>query len=495
MSLRSAEYRSQTCGMGCDCWGFSPQEALQAQAPAKRRTKRKTSSGQTHRFSPQTMVTLQRTVLLLLFAAGLSAQRTESTVLLDNGAVFQGFVVYDHPAYIDLELKSGRMRIYRPWIARLNGGPSDQLAIDIKESSEVPAEVIKRPDFPIILEEAAGRIFPLFEDIRTLEGRNAPETMAVRILEEVSSGSGKEAIARHVDAERVLSSAFPAAMRALTSYTRKIAVRQFERLLISAADPIGMRDALSGARITARLLSRDRSGDVVEVNIQKKGFPETKGILVIRNGKVVDLSNGPAPFPEIIRGLQAMMGGEGTRGLSLLESIDTVVSMDMARARRPRTLAAARGPASSTWTLIPARIGYCLELSWTWFEAATDVTPAGLDFLIYTADGRLGAAGLSERGNVGLDVLKQRFLEEAGQAEFETGESGCSVKEVRLDEVPVLRFQIEMKRLSQPVIYDVALYFFNGRIHQIHTFCASKDRMELSDEIDKFFKGLRIRLK
>jgi hypothetical protein len=322
-----------------------------------------------------------------------------------------------------------------------------------------------------------------------MERRSAPEALAIYLLEMMAAGRGAEVISSHVDAGEVLSRAFPTRFRGLTAYSKRLTIRTFGRLLLTATDPTSLKHILKDARITGRLLPPIEDVEIVELTIQRLGHAPIIGHMGIRGGQVVDLTLGPPPFQEILRGLRAILESPSRGGLSLYDAIESAVLSDTARMRvPPRNDVEPNG--AGNWTLFTQTRPYTIQLPFEWRRAKEQETPKDLDFLVFSEDGRLSAAGISEKGVLGLEELTNLFLYQANRNELIA--EGAPVDHTPFDQGGIhgthLRFQCQQGQRS--LTYRVLVFFLEGHIHQVAVFCKSEEEAELKDRIDAFFRGI-----
>ena len=441
-------------------------------------------------------------LLLILMAPGISvAQGGQRVVKLRNGATFEGRALLENQSFLDLELERGVIRLYRSWMVAeepvATAGMDAAVAIEQPKSTPLAGdEAPATPHFPVHLEEGASRITPLLSALRDMERRTAPEALAVYLLEMMAQGRGDEVVPVYVDGAAVLARAFPHRFRALTAYSRRLTVRNFGRLLLTASDPTSLSHVLKDARVTGRLLPQIEDMDIVELTIQRQGFPPILGHMGIRGGRVVDLTLGPPPFQEILRGLQAILESPNLGGMSLHDAIESAVLSDTRRVRTPPE----RPDAPSlheTWVLVPQTRPYTVELPYAWRRADDRETPRDLDFLVFLGDGRLGAAGISEKGVLGLDDLKELFLYQGNRNELisESDEVVATPYRIGGDDgtvgVPGILLKFQGAAGSTSLSYQVLLFFHEGSIHQVAAFCKAEDLLDLEPAFQSFFRGIK----
>lgn len=422
------------------------------------------------------------------------AQRRESTVTLHNGGIFRGLVLTETHSYLDLELDKGRIRLYRPWIACIERPEPHPDA-----ATPLPAAVFPgtppaggAPVFPVILEEAAARVVPLLGALNDLKFRQSAETLAMHFLEALADGRGSEFIERHLDVQAVMSRAFPRSFRSLTAYSRRIAIRNFTRLILSAIDPSSMRRMLDSGRVSARLLSRDGDLETVEIRIQQPDRKEIFGLVGIRAGRIADLSMGPSPFQEILQGLSAVLSMDSGGGMGLLEAIETAVLADAMRPRQPRPDSGAAAEEAS-WVLAREGNPLILRFGFPWHHAPKEESPPALDFLVFHEECLVACAGISERGAVGLSDAVEIYLSEARRRQLIESEAAVERTEETRDGIPCVRLRFTAATLPQPMAYDILLCTAEGFLHQIAVFCPAGERESLEDRIEAIFAEVSIR--
>ncbi|MAG58018.1 MAG: hypothetical protein CMJ83_17165 [Planctomycetes bacterium] len=435
-------------------------------------------------------------VVLALPLQSSHAQDVE-VVTLQNGAVFEGIAVLETTNYLDLQVGKGRIRLFKRWIetrVKPHGGFLREAAAGGANGAGGEAAVAIPPRkslFPDSMRDGATHLRPIHNLHRYAPKTSSAEEVAVAFAKYFQRGRGADAVENLANPMRLLDNAFPNVAKGLTSYSRRLAARLLVRVIVAACGRRGIKEALESARMTQRELKGPRGTRLIEISYHRGTGTPVVAVIGIDGGKIVDLTSGPPPIPQVISEIRLALKASGNKPWHLVPMLERVVLAEIARSLPSGENGG--DPVDSTplevWSLRPKERRYVLTLPWAWEPAEGDETPEYADILIHTQDGKCAAMAVTERGDLPLAKLKSVVLYQLRKSlgKFEvSGEEETTVNDVR-----ALRFRVRTKALKTPLTYEILLIVIQGRACQFAAWCRTEDEKENGRLLDAMFSGLR----
>lgn len=429
---------------------------------------------------------------MVLFGIRLGAQ--EEIVTLQNGAMFRGRLVHECERFLDLEVANGRIRLSKRWIEERRPGLSDAGAASAPSARtpQRPGDHAPEPRaLSAELRSGAVLLRPLhrrFEDF-TIGASAADVTVGFWKL--VQEGRGAEAVEQLVDAEALLSRAFPLHTKGLTAYSRRMAARLMSRWLARALTQPLLTAGLQDCKFTARALPGPPGIDFVEIQIHR-GAPEpVTGEIGVARGRIVDLAAGPPPCGDAIRTVLEGLRAAGDKSHSLVPVLESLVM----RSRTGGAPAAADpDPAGDgarrAWSIRPHEKGYTVTLPWS-FEPVRDESGGPQpDVFVHATDGPCAAMVLTEDLVIPLDEIRKHFLENVARVAADAEVSGAEPAEI--DGVPAQRLRLSARIGDAHLSFDVILMVADGRSFQAAAWCPAGRRPDAQELMNALFAGFSL---
>ncbi len=436
-------------------------------------------------------------VLACVLGLGTVAVAQPRTFVLQNGAVFQGRVLQETDEFVDLELQKGRIRIARKWLIESQSTLAPKVTAGEKETGESTiskilsrTEARKTNTLPGLLR--LGRLVrPLQATLPPLPSAGSPEEVALEFCRAIQAGRGAEALDVLADPESLLVCALPVYVKGVTSYTRKMAARQLQRVLSSSLTMPKVAEAYAGAKFTAQRLISVNGYERVEVTVHPPSGEPTAVVVGVADGLIVDLTFGPPPMPSVFAQIVVKMKAAGSRPQFLLPLLESLVP-DVQRSAGALGLGEAGSDHKDerVWSMRPSDKSYVMSLPWVWEPATETEELSFVDLLLTTEKGTSAALVSSELFVLPFAELKSAFLASARTQAPDL--EVMAEEEIKLDGLTAWRLRLRGTIEDQSGVYEVVLFAAAGRTFQLAAWTRSTDFDREEPTLNRFAASFKL---
>lgn len=464
--------------------------------------------------------------LLTLFVLCATVRSQETVLELTNGSVFRGRITVETETYLDVEVDKGRIRILkRDIVARqdmgeapenVTGGGTDPATPTAPDQGEGPGG---RRGLKALGQELLGRIFTRPPEgaevgmaVATPAGtlgeaplpEGSPEHTVASFLQLVIEGRCNDAIQTWVDQEDLLESFFPFHAKGLTRYSRKLALKSWNRILRTVfADPQLLR-SVPPEQVSIHTVRESANSSLVEVTgpVPGSGDGTFTHLFTVKNGRITDFGGLLASLRDICRDMAHLMRETEMDAAMLLPLLDKTVEQLLALQGRSESsfpdvavpevgeLREVQPPRRDLPGELLAReeSGYSFILPPRWKVDQQGRKPRYADILLHDSRNRAFAMVVMEKASMALTAL-----ERAVRSKLVAVSSESKMGMRRMVATPAgtaVRFHAEALIDGVRLVYDFHLISTRRGSYQVITWCLKEDEPTvgpvMQDLLDSF---------